>query len=121
MTSPYVTFPHPHPHPHPPAPAARPSAWPVLRVILSVALVLAGGFGFVIAGFIAIVTWSGCFIECTGTNHRAGAALALLAVALLAAGPALVAALYRSRTWMVVAGFAGATGTVLMLLGVSSN
>jgi hypothetical protein len=115
MTSPYMTF------PHPPASAARPSAWPVLRVILSVAAVLAGGFGFVVAGFIAIVTWTGCFIECTGTNHRAGAALALLAIVLLAGGPALVAALYRSRTWLWVSAFAAAGGAVLMALGLASN
>jgi hypothetical protein len=115
MTSPYMTFAQPA------QPAPRSSAWPVLRVLLSVFLVLAGAVGFVVAGFIALFTWTGCFIACTGENHAAGGALALLAVALLAAGPALVALLYRSRAWLWVSGSAAAAGTVLLTLAISSN
>jgi phosphoribosylaminoimidazole-succinocarboxamide synthase len=58
--------------------------------------------------------------------YRRGAELAekagiLLAVALLAAGPALVALLYRSRAWLWVSGSAAAAGTVLLTLAISSN
>jgi hypothetical protein len=115
MTSPYLTF------AQQPAARTRTSAWPVLRVILSVAVVLAGVFCALVAGFIAMVTWSGCFISCTGENHAAGAALALLALLLLAAGPALVAALYRSRAWLWVAGCTAVAGALLMTLALASG
>jgi hypothetical protein len=115
MTSPYVTFPQQT------QPEPRSSAWPVFRAILSVAAVLGFALAYVVAGFIAAVTWTGCFIECTGENHLAGGALAALAVALLAAGPALVALMYRSRGWLWVAGLAAAGGAVLLVLLVSTN
>lgn len=115
MTSPYVTFPRPT------VPPQRQSAWPVLRVMLSVAAVLGGAAGAVIAGFIAIVTWSGCFISCTGENHPAGAALAVLSIVLLAGGPATVAALYRSRIWLAVAGLAAFASTVLFVVGAAGG
>jgi hypothetical protein len=89
-------------------------------VILSVAVVLVGGFCALIAGFVAMVMWSGCFISCTGENHAAGAGLALLALALLAAGPALVAALYRSRAWLWVAAYTALGGALLMTLALAS-
>jgi hypothetical protein len=113
MTSPYVTFPQP--------PAPRSSAWPVVRAFLSVGAVLAGIAGFVVAGFIAIIVWSGCFLSCTGENHPGGAALGLLAVAFLAAGPGLVALMYRSRVWLYVAYAAAATGAVLLTLALANN
>jgi hypothetical protein len=113
MTSPYVTFSQP--------PAPRSSAWPVLRAILSVLVVLAGIAGFVIAGFIAVIVWTGCFLSCTGENHPGGAALGLLAVVFLAAGPGLVALMYRSRAWLNVAYAAAAIGSVLLTLALSSN
>jgi hypothetical protein len=115
MTSPYVSF------PRQPQPVSRPSAWPVFRAILSVAVILGCGFAYVIAGFIAAVTWTGCFIECTGGNHGAGAALGLLAVALLAAGPALVALLYRDRGWLWVSGSAAVVGAVLIAMVIGIN
>jgi hypothetical protein len=115
MTSPYVTFPRPA------QPAPRPSAWPVLRALLAAVLVLAGLVGFVVAGFVALVTWTGCFIECTGGNHRAGGALALLAIVLVAGGPAINAAMYRSRVWLWVAVSAAALGATVLVLLVSAN
>jgi hypothetical protein len=118
MTSPYVTFAQPQPQPES---TQRPSAWPVLRAILSVFLVLAGLVGFLVAGFAALITWTGCFIECSGGNHPEGGALGLLAVALLAAGPSLVALIYRSKAWLWVAAFAAAAGTVLLALFVANN
>ena len=114
MTSPYVTV------TQPPRPAA-PSAWPVVRAILAVLVLLIGLVLYVMIGFAAVVTWSGCFIECTGTDHRGGAELAMLAVAVLAAAPAIVAALYRSRGWLWAAGFVAAGGAVLVVLGLSAN
>ena len=107
MTSPYVTAPiQPSP--------ARPSAWPVFKVLLSVAAVLIGGIGAVVAAFFAVITWSGCFLACTGTNHPAGGALALLAIGLLAGGPLTVSALYRSRGWVWVAVVTATVGALLM-------
>jgi hypothetical protein len=113
MTSPYVSF--------PPAPGARPSAWPVLRAMLATVVVLLGVVGFAIAGLIALLTWSGCFIECTGTNHRGGFLLALLAVISLASGPAAVSGLYRSARWMWGAAWAAGIGALLMTLVLAAN
>ena len=107
MTSPYVTFPTQPSR-------ARPSAWPIFKVLLSVAAVLGGVIGALVAAFFSTVTWSGCFIDCSGANHPAGAALALLAVGLLAGGPLVVAALYRSRAWVWVGAATGSVGALLM-------
>jgi hypothetical protein len=115
MTSPYVAF------PRQPQPAPRRSTWPVFRVILAVAAVAGGTLAYVIAGFIAVFTWTGCFIGCTGENRAGGAALGLLACALLAAGPGLVAVLYRSRVWLTIAGIAAAGGGALILLLIAGN
>src|SRR3954452_20824204 len=109
MTSPYVTFPQPA------QPAKRPSAWPVLKAILAVLVILIGTVGFVVAGFVALIVWSGCFIECEGGNPLDGGALALLAIFLLAGGPAINAAMYRSRVWLWVAALAAAVGTALLV------
>jgi hypothetical protein len=114
MTSPYVTFASPHP------PAPR-SAWPVVRAVLAV-LALVGCVPLaLLAAFVSAVTWSGCFISCSGTNHPAGAALALLAAALLATGPLLTAALYRSRAWLWVAGYTALGGVLLMALALAAG
>jgi hypothetical protein len=113
MTSPYVSFPS--------APGSRPSAWPVLRAMLATVVVLLGVVGFVIAGLIALLTWSGCFIECTGTNHRGGFLLGLLAVTSLASGPAAVSGLYRSARWMWGAACTAAIGGVLIALVLAAN
>jgi hypothetical protein len=93
----------------------------VLRAFLSVGAVLAGIAGFVVAGFIAIIVWTGCFLSCTGEDHVGGAALGLLAVASLAAGPGLVALMYRSRAWLYVAYVAAATGALLLALAMANN
>ena len=116
MTSPYITFAQPQPEQAP-----RRSAWPVLRAILAVFVVLAGILGFLVSGFIALIVWSGCFIECTGGDRPEGGLLALLAVALLFAGPGIVAALYRSRVWLWVAVSAAGLGTALLVLFFAHN
>ena len=115
MTSPYVTFPQQQTSP------VHGSAWRVVRVIFAVFALLAGLLGFVMAGFAGIVTWTGCFIECTGGNHRDGGLLMLLAVVLLGAGPAVVAGLYRSRGWLCTAIVAAGLGAVLLALGMSTT
>jgi hypothetical protein len=114
MTSPYVAFPQPA------KPTAR-SAWPVLRAVLAVFLVLAGVAGYVVAGFVSLVVWTGCFIECEGGNPLDGGALALLAIVLLAGGPVINAAMYRSRVWLWVAALAAAIGTAILVLFFSAN
>jgi hypothetical protein len=93
----------------------------VLRAFLSVGAVLAGIAGFVVAGFIAIIVWTGCFLSCTGEDHAGGAALGLLAVASLGAGPGLVALMYRSRAWLYAAYVAAATGALLLALAMANN
>ena len=121
MTSPYVTFAQPQP-PQPPSqqlPASR-SAWPIVRAFLAVGAILGALFAAAIAAFASAVTWTGCFIGCTGEDHTTGALLAALAVALLSSGPLAVAGLYRSRVWLWITGFAAVAGAVFMTLVLGS-
>jgi hypothetical protein len=117
MTSPYVTSPSVYATPKP-GPSV---AWRVVRALLSTAALVVATISALIAAFASAITWSGCFIECTGGNHRDGGLLALLAVGLLASGPATVAALYRSRVWVMIAEATTAVGAVLLMLVLSSN
>jgi len=112
MTSPYLT--------QTAVPAAAPSR-SVGRALLAGAVIAAGICGAVIAGIIALITWSGCFIGCTGTNHAGGAALAILAAASLASGPLAVSGLYRSARWMqfAVLTFVGTSLLALLVLAGS--
>lgn len=114
MTSPYVTF---SPPPVPP----RPSSWPVFKAMLAVLVLIGSGFLALVAGFAAIIVWSGCFIECTGGDHLRGAALALLAVTLLTAGPLLGYVMYRHRAWLAAAGFAATGGGMLLVAALAHN
>lgn len=76
------------------------------------ALLIAAGtvVGALFVAWIAVITWSGCFIECSGSNHVAGAALGAGALATLVAGVATIRALYgrsrqlRAAAWTVVGG-----------------
>jgi hypothetical protein len=117
MTSPYVTSPAVTATPKP-GPSVE---WRVVRALLSTAALVVATICALIAAFASAITWSGCFIECTGGNHRDGGLLALLAVGLLASGPAAVAALYRSRVWVMIAEATTAVGAVLLMLVLSSN
>jgi hypothetical protein len=90
----------------------------VLRAVLAVAAVVASLLGALVAAFIAAITWSGCFIACTGENHAGGAALGVLAVLILAAGPVVVKALYSGAAWLRTAGWVGAGVLVVLALGI---
>jgi hypothetical protein len=112
MTSPYVTIPS--------RPAARPAAW---RVVLVVLACLAAPPAAAVAAFVAVIVWSGCFISCDagGGDHLAGAALWLLAVALLVLGPVLAWLLLRSGR-AVLAAVGGVVATLLtgaLLVGIA--
>ena len=72
----------------------------VLTVLASVVGPPAAAF----AAFVAAITWSGCFIECSSYDdgdRTTGALLGLLAVALLLAAPVLAATLVRRWTWVL--------------------
>jgi hypothetical protein len=107
MTSPYVASPTPQ----------HQEAW---RIVLVVLACLGAPPAAAVAGFVAAIVWSGCFIECTGSSgdHLAGGALFLLTLALLLLGPALAWLLLRR--WSAVALAAGGvvatlvTGSVLI-------
>lgn len=82
----------------PPSPTShRPAIW---RIVLTVVVAVLGPPSAAVAGFAAAVTWSGCFLSCTGTNHGAGFLLGLLALFLLASGPVLAWVLLRSSVWV---------------------
>lgn len=77
----------------------RPAIW---RIVLTVVVAVLGPPSAAVAGFAAAVTWSGCFLFCTGANHGGGFLLGLLALGLLASGPVLAWVLLRSSVWVAV-------------------
>jgi hypothetical protein len=89
---------------------------PVLRALLAVVAMIGAVLGALVTAFAASITWTGCFIECSGEDHVGGALLGLLAAAVLAAGPLAVAGLYSSRAWLRAAGAAFAVVLVLVVL-----
>jgi len=74
----------------------RGAAIRVLRVVLAVLLVLGAWAAAALAAVASYVTTTGCFISCSAPEPEVGAALGLLAVALLAAGPVLVWLMWRT-------------------------
>ena len=103
-----------------PGPRRRPAPAPVAlsrvawRAVVSVLATVAGVGGAMVAAFAAAVTWSGCFLSCQPGNHPLGAALGVLTVLLLAAGPCCTARLFGLRGWWPVVG-----GTVALALVVA--
>lgn len=88
-------------------------AWvKVVAVVLAtlVSLPLAAG-----TAFIALITYTGCFIGCQpeGADPLGGLALVGLSALLCAAGPLLAAALFRSRAWLIAGGCVVGTEVVL--------
>ena len=81
------------------ATAPRRSVAAVIGTVVFTALSIPAAL---VAAFAAAVTWSGCFISCTGPDHVAGALLWLLVVAILSAGPALAAGVLRTRKAVIV-------------------
>jgi hypothetical protein len=86
----------------------RPST--TTRVARVVAVLLAQAAGLYLAcwaAFFAVVLVTGCFLSCTPPSPGevlGGLALGATAAGLAAAGPLTAALLYRSRTWLHVAG-----------------
>jgi len=74
-----------------PAPST-PAVW---RYVLITLAVLGGPPAAAVAAFVAVVTWSGCFLSCSEPNHPVGALLGLLAAVLAVSGPALAWVLLR--------------------------
>lgn len=107
LEAPAITAPGPRRRPAPaPAPVALSRvAWPA---VVSVLATVAGVGGAMVAAFATAVTWSGCFLSCRPANHLLGAALGVLTVLLLAAGPWCTARLFGLRgCWPVMGGTVG--------------
>jgi low affinity Fe/Cu permease len=87
--------------PAPPPATARETVGKVLTVLASVF----GPPAAAVVAFLAAITWSGCFIECSQPvgDHTGGGLLWLLAIALLLLGPVLAASMVRKLTWVVAA------------------
>ncbi len=83
------------------APATTPTAQPWWKAVVVVLAVVLGLPAAVVAGFAALVVWSGCFISCGEPDPVSGFGLGVLAAVLLALGPALAWLLYRR--WAAVA------------------
>ena len=112
----------------PPVLTTAPDSVPlrVLRVVLAVLLVLGAWAAAALTAFAAHITTTGCFISCSEPQPLAGAALAALAVALLAAGPLLAWWMWRTTrsphglvVWSVLV--LGPPALSLLLGGLSSS
>jgi len=102
----------------PHAPVARSAARTAVKTVVAAALVLAGIGGALVAGAIAYIVYSGCFLECSGGNPTGGVLLGLLAIGLLVGLPSLAVVMWRTaRTWEAVGVWAGVVlgGPVLLL------
>ena len=86
-------------------------AW---RAVVSVLATVVGVGGAMVAAFSAAVTWSGCLLSCQPGNHPLGAALGVLTVLLLAAGPWCTARLFGLGGWWPVV-----VGTIALALVVA--
>ena len=85
--------------------APRYGATPWTRALRWALVVVAGTVGLLCAAvslFFAHIQYSGCFIGCNAddVDHPGGIALAVLAAALAATGPAVAAAVFRSRAFV---------------------
>jgi hypothetical protein len=95
-----------------PPPRTREAVGKVLTVLASIIGPPAAAF----TGFFGLITWSDCFIECSGNpNHLGGGLLIAAAIALVLAGPVLAATLVRKRSW-VLGAIAVPVVEVLLLL-----
>ena len=120
------------PSPTSPSPAAAPRlpaplpGWVVpVKVLTSMALVGSFLAAAAVAGFIATIVYSGCFLSCTGRNEVGGLLLWALAAVLVLAGPALSVLMWRTARSVQATAIWGAVvlgGPALwIILGVGSS
>jgi hypothetical protein len=85
--------------------------------VLTVVSVVLGPPAAAAMAFFAAITWSDCFIECSGhPQHAKGAVLWLVAALLVLSGPLLAALLVRKASW--VAGTIAVPVVEVLLLGL---
>lgn len=75
----------------------QPTIHPAVRVIIGIAVAIAAGFGVLVAWFVGIVTFTGCFISCGTPNEIGG--MGLMAVAALLTGLTIAALGYVFVGW----------------------
>lgn len=61
---------------------------PALRALIGTGVIAASGFGALVAWFVGIVWYTGCFISCSDPNIAGGIGMIVLAAALVGAGVA---------------------------------
>ncbi|MFP5332137.1 MAG: hypothetical protein ACLGHX_07265 [Acidimicrobiia bacterium] len=90
---------------------------PALRAVIGIAVIAAAGWGALVAWFIGIVLYTGCFISCSDPNLAGGVGLILVAAALagiaLAGGGFTFAGWRRElmvKLWTIGAGIGGILG-----------
>ncbi len=95
-----------------------PGTWRTIVVALAT---LGGPLAALVAGFVALITWSGCFLGCSSApDHTGGGLLGVLAVLLLVSGPVLAGLLLKRASavgWSVL-GVVGVLAATVLKLGV---
>lgn len=56
---------------------------PAVRAIIGIAVTIGAGFGALVAWFVGIITFTGCFISCGDPNELGGMGLMAIAAGLL--------------------------------------
>lgn len=94
---------------------------PATNALLTALALVAAVVGAAIAAFAAHVSRTGCFIGCGEPDRGAAVVWAAAAVLSLASGPAAVSGIFRSRAWMVAAGWTAAAGCAFWLLAAGPS
>lgn len=100
-----------------------PSIHPAVRAIIGIAVTIGAGFGALVAWFIGIVTFTGCFISCGDPNELGGMglmAIAAVLVGLVVAGLGYAFIGWKReqmiRLWLIGTGVGAIVG-ILTLVG----
>jgi hypothetical protein len=95
---------------------------PAVRIIIGACVAGAAGFGALVAWFIGVVVYTGCFISCGEPNRFAGFGLIILTAALVGASAAgigyAIVGWQRDqmfRIWLIAAGIGAMLGVASLV------
>jgi hypothetical protein len=100
----------------------RPTIHPAVRALIGAVVAAAAGSGVLVAWFVGVVAWSGCFISCEEPNRVLGLgamslAAVLVGVAVTAIGYAFVGwrRVPMLRLWLIASGVGAILGAASLV------